>query len=385
LKKVEDIGVIDAPYIQETSMLFCKRQELRKATLEIEKIIESGELTDFSKCEEILKKALEYGLHQNEDVTLTDIVDILADDYRTPIPTGILGLDIIMDGGLGRGELGIVLAPFGTGKTSFLTKVANTAKDLGYNVLQIFFEDMPKAIWRKHLACWSGHELNSFKDHKEELTALAELKNAAPGILKLKKFPSDSTTMPIIKQYIKKCISDGFKPDIVILDYIDVVQSSTNESDNNVAEGKIMRQYEAMASEFNFVAWTAVQSNREGVNAEVVDGKKMGGSIKKAQIGHFIVSIAKTLDQMDEALANIAIIKSRFGKSGTIFENVKFDNSRIQIEITSNIKPKTNREMGESKDKNNISRVTQLLQESKMKNFLANLQPTQKEDGEDTN
>ena len=59
----------------------------------------------------------------------------------------------------------------------------------------------------------------------------------------------------------------------------------------------------------------------------------MGGSIKKGQIGHFIVSIAKSLEQKENNTANMAILKSRFGKDGIVFEDIKFDNGTIQIDM----------------------------------------------------
>jgi hypothetical protein len=55
----------------------------------------------------------------------------------------------------------------------------------------------------------------------------------------------------------------------------------------------------------------------------------MGGSIKKAQVGHVIISVAKTLQQKEMNLATIAITKSRIGEDGIIFENCKFDNGML--------------------------------------------------------
>jgi hypothetical protein len=154
-----------------------------------------------------------------------------------------------------------------------------------------------------------------------------------PGKLKLKKFSSDGTTIPVIKQYIRRLIASGFTPDIVLLDYIDVVEPSKNFTDVNVGEGSVMRQFEAMLSELDMAGWTAVQGNRSSISAEIVEANQIGGSIKKGQIGHFIVSIAKTLDQKDRGTATMAILKSRFGKDGIIFSNIVFNNANIQIEM----------------------------------------------------
>lgn len=220
-----------------------------------------------------------------------------------------------------------------THNTTMITKMANTAMNIGKNVLQIFFEDNPKVIQRKHLACWSGIELNALSAHKEELKEIVNNLKTKKGVLKLKKFSSDGTTIPVIRTYIRKLIAQGFKPDIVLLDYIDCVEPSKKFTDINAGEGSVMRQYETLLSEFDMVGWTAVQGNRSSIKADVVEADQMGGSIKKGQIGHFIVSIAKTLDQKEAGTATMAILKSRFGKDGIVFNDIRFDNAKIQIDM----------------------------------------------------
>ena len=169
------------------------------------------------------------------------------------------------------------------------------------------------------------------------------------GKLKLKKFSSDGTTIPVIRQYVRKLIASGFRPDIILLDYIDCVEPSRKYDDANVGEGSVMRQFESMLSELDIAGWTAVQGNRTSIGAEVVQANQMGGSIKKGQIGHFIVSIAKTLDQKEAGTATMAILKSRFGKDGVIYEDIRFDNAKIQIDMGDSKGGRTHSEHKEDK------------------------------------
>lgn len=363
LKNIQEVNLNDGLMVQERGMLFCKQQELKKSIKTITAIIDKGDIEQYHECEELLKKALNHGDYKdNGENVLDNIEDVLADDFRKPIPTGIKGLDEVMDGGLAKGELGVILAPFGVGKTTMMTKIANTGKNLGYNVLQIFFEDNPKVIKRKHLSCWSGYDLNDLKLHKVELTELAERKRTEVGILKLKKFPSDGTTIPIIRQYIRKQIASGFRPDIILLDYIDCVEPSKKVDDVNVGEGNVMRQFETLLDEYQMAGWTAVQGNRSSLGAEVVEANQMGGSIKKGQIGHFIVSIAKTLDQKENGTATMAILKSRFGKDGIIFSDIIFHNGRIQIEINDDKLGRTQTEHKKDKEVEEKKHVSFLLE-----------------------
>lgn len=372
LEKIKEANLNDTLKIQDIAMRFCKQQELKKSIKEIQKIIDKGDLNDYEQCESILRKALEHGDKKDDGINVLDnISSVLEDDFRKPIRTGIKGLDEIMDGGLSKSELAVVLAPYGVGKTTMMTKIANTAMMDGYKVLQIFFEDNPKVIQRKHLACWSGYDLNSLNLHKEELESMCDSMTAKTkdgrGSIILKKFSSNGTTMPMIKNYIRKLIAQGNRPDIVILDYIDCVIPSKHHDDVNVGEGSVMREYESMADELQFAAWTAVQGNRSSIGADVVQGNQMGGSIKKGQIGHFIVSIAKTLDQKDAGTATMAILKSRFGKDGVIFTDIIFDNARIQIEMDENKNGRTQKEYKKDIEVGSQNRVNAVMEAAKQK------------------
>lgn len=366
LRHVKDAEMNDGPWVQERALLFCKQQELKKSVKEIQEIIDKGDIDDYDKCEEILKRALETGNGKDDGIDVFhDMDSVLCDDFRKPIPTGIKGLDDCMDGGLSKGELGVILAPFGVGKTTMITKIANTAKNEGYNVLQIFFEDNPKVIQRKHLSCWSGYNLNDLRHHTDELKEIAVEKGKEVGQLKLKKFASDGTTIPHIRQYIRKQIAQGFKPDIVLVDYIDCVQSSKAFKESWDAEGNVMRQFETMLSEMDIAGWTAVQGNRSSIGAETVDSTMIGGSIKKGQIGHFIVSIAKSLPQKESGLANMAILKSRFGKDGIVFTDAIFNNGTIQIEIVEDNGGKSFMQAKDDKETNKQKDVNKILSAAK--------------------
>lgn len=482
VKNASLAGDID---IKKRALNFCKQQALKETVGKIQNLIDKGDIDRYHECEDLLRKALEVGDNKDDSIDVFNGIDeVLDDDFRKPIPTGIHGLDIHMDGGLADSELGVILAPFGVGKTSMVTKIANTAKNMGKNVLQIFFEDNPKVIQRKHLTCWYNQiedfpniNINELKDYKEDVKKVAFEQKNKPGVIKLKKFPSDGTTIPKIRQYVRKLIASGFRPDMILLDYIDCVLPSRKFDDQYAGEGNVMRQFETMLSEFEVTGWTCVQGNRclaldtkvdilnkglieigdvkEGdkilthkgykdvikvfevqkrpvykiktrggkeikasakhkfptnkgllsidtglefgvkllinsgvintskikevtlnlddfnldeiisieligekdtvdisvedtqmfyaneiythnssLNAERVDSTMIGGSIKRGQIGHFIVSIAKTLDQKEEGTATMAILKSRFGKDGIIFEDCIFDNGKLIIDTS---------------------------------------------------
>ena len=375
LQEIKNIQQKDCLYVQDTAIRFCKQQELKKANKKIEKILESGDFERYEECVEIMKKAVSVGAHKDTGIGVIDgIEDVLSDDFRRPIQTGITGLDNLMDGGLSKGELGVIIAPFGVGKSTMITKFANTAYNLGYNVVQIFFEDNPKVIQRKHFTCWTGIPLNDLSANKDKVSQMVrEIVGDKTNHLLLKKFSSSGTNIPQIEQYLKKLISDGIRPDIVLLDYIDCVVPTRHYDDEYSGEGDVMRQFETMIAELDLVGWTAVQGNRSSINAEIVDSSMIGGSIKKGQIGHFILSIAKNLQQKEDGLATMAILKSRFGKDGIVFQDIVFDNSKLVIDTTqtSNVNLL---DMGKFTEKRNQERVMKALDsaEKNKNNYLKN-------------
>jgi len=341
INEIKNCDQTDSLFIQDRGLKFCKQQELKKASGKIQKILESGDFDRYDECEEILKDALSVGDNRDDSVDVFNAIEeVLSEDFRHPIPTGIVGIDNIMEGGLSRSELGLVLAAYGVGKSTILTKFANTAYNSGYNVVQIVFEDPVKVIQRKHLACWTGIELNSLHKNSEKIKkAIDKIRNNSKGKLIIKKFPSDGITISNIKSYLRKLRSSGIKVDLLIIDYIDCISSNKQYKDEWSGEGDVMRQLETLISELDIAAWTATQGNRSSIGEEIVEGNKMGGSIKKGQVAGFILSVGKTLEQKENNRATMAVIKSRIGKDGVIFEDIMFDNGRVHIdtEVSSSV------------------------------------------------
>ena len=362
--KIKDAPIEGAEFVQEKAMKFCKQQELQKVMGKAQKIIDGGEFENYDKVEQLVRTALQVGEREDGMTNVfSNLDDVLNEDYRHPIPMGISGIDRLLKGGLAKGEIGVVLAPTGVGKTTLMTKITNHAFNLGYNVLQIFFEDNPKIIQRKHIVLWTKvhpDELTLKKD--EVLKRVSEIKTSMPNQLILKKLPSDTMTMLQIKNQVRKMIADGVKLDMISLDYIDCVLPDRNLGDEWKSEGSVMRAFEAMCHELNLVGWTATQGNRQSISSDVVTTDQMGGSIKKAQVGHVIITVAKSLQQKELKLATIAITKSRIGDDGVVFENCKFDNGMLDIDTESSV---TFLGLEEQNDQKQRDKVRELLERRK--------------------
>ena len=366
ITKIKDCQVEGQEFVQEKAMKFCKQQELQKVMSKAQKIIDGGEFENYDTVEQLVRTALQVGEREDgmSDV-FYNLDDVLNEDYRHPIPMGIPGIDRLLKGGLAKGEIGVILAPTGVGKSTLLTKIANHSFNLGYNVVQIFFEDNPKIIQRKHITLWTKIHPDDLTERKEEaMGKVKEIQSSMTNKLILKKLPSDTVTMLQIKNQLRKIIADGVKIDMVLLDYIDCVVPDRNLGDEWKSEGSVMRGFESMCHELNLVGWTATQGNRSSISSDVVTTDQMGGSIKKAQVGHVIITIAKSLQQKEMGLATIAITKSRIGQDGIVFENCRFDNRMLIIDTEQSM---TFLNLEEQKEDRNKERIRDLLEKRKQK------------------
>ena len=339
LEKVKNTPTDGSSTIRELAEKFFRQQNIIKTANEILKIAGDGDIKKYEMCVGLLNDAMTKGVHNDFGEGVFDhLSETLSDDYRITIPTGIDGIDKALEGGLGKGELGVIVGPSGFGKTSLTTAMASHAALCGYKVLQIVFEDRIKQIQRKHIGRLTGIEAKDLSkpgyidEVKDKLEAMED-KEKFQENLRIVKFPSGEKTARQIGTFIKKLSNSGFKPDLVIVDYFECLahepdKTSTNEYEK---EGKTMRKFEAMVADLDIAMWIPSQGTKDSVNAEIVTMDKAGGSFKKMQIAHIILSIARTIEDIAENKATIAILKNRAGASGAAFHNATFNNGTCTI------------------------------------------------------
>jgi replicative DNA helicase len=259
-KEVEDNG-----YVKLTALNFCRQQVLKRALKESEEIMDNGDFENYTKIEDKIQKALQIGTTTHEVVDISEgVLESLEEDSRIPFPTGIVGIDNLLKGGIAKGELAILLSPTGIGKTTWLSKVANSAYNTGANVLQIFFEDNMRDIRRKHYAVWTHITPDEQPKHKHDIAGMIDyMQSQKKNFLKLVKYPSGTLSINDIRNKIRKLESEGLKIDLLVLDYVDCITSEgTMNGEEWKGEGAIMRSLESMTDEFNIAVWTATQGNR---------------------------------------------------------------------------------------------------------------------------
>ena len=269
-----------------------------------------------------------------------------------------------------------------THNTTTLTKIANTAYEEGKNVAQIVFEDTIPQVKRKHYTIWSGIPLSQLDDEYEIATQLVNEKISkikGNGRLVIKRMSQETTTMIDIRAWLESYQKKfGIKFDILVLDYLDCVNSHKKTANLNDGEIVVIKSFEALAGDFNIPAWTAIQTNRSGFESEVIGAHHSGGSIKRIQKSHFFMSIQKTQEQKEANLANISIVKARFAKDGQFYKDAIFNNDTLEIRIEETFKNNNIMNKGLKKvtdidvDKLN-SKVASMFEEKQKENVLDDL------------
>lgn len=339
IEKIKNVQTEGVDRIRDLAEKFFRQQNIVKTANEILRIAGNGDTDKYDACVSLLNDAMTQGIHNDFGEAVFDhINETLSDDYRIPIPTGIGKIDEALEGGLGKGELGVIIGPSGFGKSSMTTAMASHAACCGYKVLQIVFEDRIKQIQRKHIGRITGVEAKDLSkpdniDLVREAIENFPDKEKLTNNLRIVKFPSGEKTARQLERFIRKLINSGFKPDLVIVDYFECLAHENDKSASNEfeKEGKTMRKFEAMVGELDIAMWIPSQGTKDSINLELVTMDKIGGSVKKAQIAHIILSIARTVDDIANNKATIAILKNRAGKSGKVFNNVEFNNGTCRI------------------------------------------------------
>ena len=123
--RIYEQEVDGAEYIKETALDFCRKQHLKSAMIKCVPLLEESSFDEIAK---IINDSLKLGLDNNFG---HDYVKDFESRYqlkaRNAVSTGWEPVDEICKNGLGRGELGVVIAPTGAGKSMALVHLGSAA------------------------------------------------------------------------------------------------------------------------------------------------------------------------------------------------------------------------------------------------------------------
>jgi len=324
----------DLDYVKEKSLDFCKKQAIKAALEEAVTLVASE---TYDPIISIMKEAISLG---NSDTVGHDFFEDFEARFqkisRVTCPTGIAHLDKkeILNGGLARGEIGVIVAPTGVGKSHFLVHLGAEAIKIGKNVLHYTFELSESAVgirYDSHLCNIPSNEVIANKQKIKQKYEESEF-----GRLIIKEYPTGSASIMTIRNHIEKLSMKGFTPSVIMIDYADIMRS-TRQYDSLRHELKLIyEELRNLAGEINVPIWTASQSNKEGSEKDVVGLTNMGESYGKAQVADVVLTLSRKETEKSTGLARLFVAKNRAGRDGLLFP-VKIDTSKSDIKVVEDL------------------------------------------------
>jgi archaellum biogenesis ATPase FlaH len=317
----------DTEYIKDVSLEFCRKQNLKEAMMQSVGLLQN---CSFDEISTVINTALKLGSDNNFGYDyLKDFEARFVPRHRRPVTTGWNEIDAICGGGLGQSELGVVIAPTGAGKSMALVHLGTEALKEGKTVVHYTLELQDTVIANRYDSCLTGYPLSDIITFKEEVY---EAVNDMDGSLIIKEYPTKSATTNTIRSHLSRLVKRGIKPGLVIVDYADLLKPITVRKEKRNELESIYEDLRGMATEFKCPIWTASQTNRSGLSAEVITMEQISEAFNKCFVADFIFSISRTIEDKQNNQAKMFIAKNRNGPDGIIY-SLFMDTSNVKIKI----------------------------------------------------
>ena len=317
----------DLEYVQEEFSTFCKNQQLKKALLNSVDLLKAG---DFDGIKHLVESALKAGNDKNVGHEYNkDIETRFREDARTTIGTPWPKINELLQGGLGNGDFGLIFGNPGGGKSWSLVALGGYAVKMGYNVIHYTLELGEAYVGRRYDAFFSQIPVDRILQNREKIEDIIP---QLPGELIIKEFPTGRATMSTIESHISKVSDGGMKPDLVIIDYVDLLSTKKKTADRKGEIDDIYTSTKGLARELDIPIWSVSQVNRAGAKDDIVEGDKAAGSYDKIMITDVCISLSRKKADKVNGTGRFHIMKNRYGIDGLTF-GVKADTSTGHFEV----------------------------------------------------
>ena len=315
-------------YVKDKALDFHKTQVLKDAILRSAQILEVD--GDVEQIKVIVDDAMKAGAERDVGHDyLQDFEERYSETARVTAPTPWDLINELMQGGLGAGELGVVVAPAGIGKSWVLSSLGAYALSQKLNVVHYTLELNESYVGLRYDSIFSGVEGQNLKYHKEEVQ---EKIFDLDGKLTIKYYPTKTCTVNTLAAHLKKVTSFGGQVDMVLVDYADIMRDVNKTTEMRHALGNIYEDLRGLAGELQVPIWTASQANRSALDEDVIEATKVAESYAKVMTADFVMSLSRKVEDKIGNTGRFHVIKNRFGPDGLTFP-AKINTNIGKIEI----------------------------------------------------
>jgi replicative DNA helicase len=231
-----------------------------------------------------------------------------------PIPTGWKFLDERLEGGLFPKTLTCLVGQVNVGKSIFLGNIAANLVLENRNVLLISLE-MSEFMYAKRISAQvtqiPHNQLGVYTDELKE--QIKHLQKKLESKLVIKEYPPKTVTVRHIDAYITKLGHKGFKPEVVVIDYINLLKPTTKNVNSYESVKEIAEQLRALSFKYNIPFVTASQLNRGAFNTASPGMEGISESIGLAATCDVICSLWQEQEEKELGIINLGMQKNRFG------------------------------------------------------------------------
>jgi replicative DNA helicase len=304
----------DLEYVQEEFTNFCKNQQLKKALMSSVDLLKGG---DFDGIRYLIDNALKAGQDKNlGHEYIKDIEERYRENSRETVPTPWPKIDQLLQGGLGNGDFGLIFGNPGGGKSWSLVAIGGHAVRLGYNVLHYTLELGEEYVGKRYDAFFTKIPVNKVDSHRDKIEDIIP---QLPGQLIIKEYPTGRASVSTIESHIAKSTSMGVKPDLVLIDYVDLLSSRKTNRERKDEIDDIYTSTKGLARQLNIPIWSVSQVNRAGAQDKVIQGDKAAGSYDKIMITDFCMSLSRKKEDKVNNTGRFHLMKNRYGMDGITF------------------------------------------------------------------
>ena len=326
-----DVG--DLQYIKDKALDFCKKQAMKDA---LEKAVDLIATDNMDPVIDLMRHALSVGTPQSIGHDFfADCETRFMKIRRITIPTGMELLDRsdVLNGGLGSGEIGVIIANTGVGKSHMLVNLGCEAIRRGKNVLHYTFELSETAVGIRYDSNLCSIPSNEVCDRKDEI--INYYQGVELGRLIIKEYPTGSASVMTLRNHIEKLLLKGFTPDVILIDYADIMRSSRKFDSLRHELKLIYEELRNMAMEMKIPIWTASQANRDSANSEVVGLENMSEAYGKAMVADVVLSLSRKASEKSIGVGRIFVAKNRAGRDGILYP-MRIDTSMSKFTLLEN-------------------------------------------------
>ena len=319
--------VQDAEYIKTTSIDFCKKQVLKSAILKSVPLLKRS---SFEEVQKLINDAMKLGNNNDHGyLYIKDFEKRFEIKSRNPLSTGWKIIDDLCKGGLGQGELGVVIAPTGAGKSMALVHLGSQAIKEGKKVIHYTLELSDTVVASRYDSCITGINLQELFNKKEEI--FEEVKDLE-GQLIVKEYPTKSAGITTLYNHLERLKQRNVSPDMIIVDYADLLRSNIKSEEKRHQLESIYEELRGMAQEFKCSIWTASQTNRSGLSAEVITMEAISEAFNKCFVADFIFSLSRSIEHRASNGGRMFIAKNRNGPDGLVYP-IYMDTANVKIDV----------------------------------------------------